>query len=131
MRFQTSLFLALTILFVMGCSSGSQASGTLTGHVDIGPLQPVERVGVPQPTPSPAMYAAWRIVVLSQDGKREIARGEIDSSGHYQIKLLDGKYMVTAKPVNGAGLGGQQVVPVQIIKGEATQLDISIDTGIR
>jgi hypothetical protein len=131
MRFQTSLFLALTILCVMGCSSGSQASGTLTGHVDIGPLQPVERVGVPQPTPSPAMYAAWRIVVLSQDGKREIARGEIDSSGHYQIKLLDGKYMVTAKPVNGAGLGGQQVVPVQIIKGEATQLDISIDTGIR
>jgi hypothetical protein len=77
------------------------------------------------------MYAAWRIVVLSQDGKREIARGEIDSSGHYQIKLPDGKYMVTAKPVNGAGLGGQQVVPVQIIKREATQLDISIDTGIR
>jgi hypothetical protein len=131
MRFQTSLFLALTILCVMGCSSGSQASGTLTGHVDIGPLLPVERVGVPQPTPSPAMYAAWRIVVLSQDGKREIARGEIDSSGHYQIKLPDGKYMVTAKPVNGAGLGGQQVVPVQIIKREATQLDISIDTGIR
>jgi hypothetical protein len=131
MRFQTSLFLALTILFVMGCSSGSQASGTLTGHVDIGPLQPVERVGVPQPTPSPAMYAAWRIVVLSEDGKREIARGEIDSSGQYQIKLPDGKYMVTARPVNGAGLGGQQVHPVEILTGKTTQLDISIDTGIR
>jgi hypothetical protein len=77
------------------------------------------------------MYAAWRIVVLSEDGKREIARGEIDSSGQYQIKLPFGKYMVTARPVNGGGLGGQQVVPVQIIKGKATQLDISIDTGIR
>lgn len=131
MRFQTSLFLALTILCVMGCSSGSQASGTLTGHVDIGPLQPVERVGVPQPTPSPAMYAAWRIVVLSQDGKREIARGEIDSSGHYQIKLPDGKYLVTAKPVNGEGLGGQQGHPVEILTGKTIQLDISIDTGIR
>ena len=131
MRFQTSLFLALTILCVMGCSSGSQAGGTLTGHVDIGPLQPVERVGVPQPTPSPAMYAAWRIVVLSEDGKREIARGEIDSSGQYQIKLPDGKYMVTARPVNGAGLGGQQVHPVEILTGKTTQLDISIDTGIR
>ena len=131
MRFQTNLFLALTILFVMGCSSGSQASGTLTGHVDIGPLQPVERVGVPQPTPSPAMYAAWRIVVLSEDGKREIARGEIDSSGQYQIKLPDGKYMVTARPINGAGLGGLQVHPVEILTGKTTQLDISIDTGIR
>jgi hypothetical protein len=39
--------------------------------------------------------------------------------------------MVTARPVNGAGLGGQQVHPVEILTGKTTQLDISIDTGIR
>ncbi|MGZ6346039.1 MAG: hypothetical protein ACXWNC_00510 [Anaerolineales bacterium] len=131
MRLQTNLILFLTFVLTAGCSSGIQESGTLTGHVDIGPLQPVQRVGEPQPTPSPAMYAAWRIVVLSEDGKREIADGEIDSSGQYQIKLTIGKYMVTARPVNGAGLGGQQVKPVEILMGKTIHLDISIDTGIR
>jgi hypothetical protein len=118
MRFQTSLILLLTIVLAAGCSSGSQASGTLTGHVDIGPLQPVQRVGEPPPTPSPAMYAAWRIVVLSEDGKREIARGEIDSSGQYQIKLPFGKYMVTARPVNGGGLGGSKLCPCRLLRGK-------------
>jgi hypothetical protein len=131
MRFQTNLILLLTLFLAAGCSSGSEASGTLTGHVGIGPLQPVQRVGELPPTPSPAMYAAWRIVVLSQDGKREIAQGEINSGGKYLIKLAAGKYIVTAKPVNGAGLGGQQIELVEIIKWKTTQLDISIDTGIR
>jgi hypothetical protein len=131
MRIQTSLFLALTILFATGCSTVSQVHGTLAGHVDIGPLQPVERVGEPQPTPSPEMYAAWRIVVLSQDGKREIARTEIDSRGNYQVIIPAGKYMVTAKPTSGVGLGGQRVQPVEVFSGETTQLDVSIDTGIR
>jgi hypothetical protein len=131
MRTLMTLILALSIVLAAGCSSGSQESGTLTGHADIGPLQPVQRVGEPQPTPSPAMYAAWRIVVLSEDGKREIARGEIDSRGQYQIKLTIGKYVVTAKPVNGVGLGGQQEHTVEIMMGKTTQLDISIDTGMR
>ncbi|MGA2503413.1 MAG: hypothetical protein ABSG01_04915 [Anaerolineales bacterium] len=131
MRFQNLLFLALVIGLAAGCSSSGQSSGTLIGHVDIGPLQPVERIGVPQPTPSPSMYAAWQIVILSEDGKREIARTEIDSKGDYQISIPVGKYMVTAKPISGGGLGGQQVQPMEIIKVKITHFDISIDTGIR
>jgi hypothetical protein len=131
MRFIMSAFLALSIIITGGCSSLNRASGTLGGHVDIGPLQPVQRVGEPQPTPSPEMYAAWQIVVLSADGKREITRADIDSGGDYQIILPVGNYMVTAKPVNGGGLGMQRVESVEIFCGKSTKLDISIDTGIR
>lgn len=131
MRLPTLVLLMLTIIIAVSCSNGSQVIGTLSGHVDIGPLLPVQRVGEPQPTPSPAMYAAWQIVALTPDGKREIMRAVIDSSGYYQISLPPGKYLVTAKPVNGGGLGMQQLQPVEIFKGETTPLDISIDTGIR
>jgi hypothetical protein len=131
MRFLTLVFLTVTIVFAAGCSSGSQAIGILTGHVAIGPLQPIERVGEPQPTPSPAIYAAWKIVVFSADGRNEIVRADIDSGGDYQMSIHAGKYIVTAQPVNGGVLGGQQVQPVEIFKGETTKLDVSIDTGIR
>jgi hypothetical protein len=131
MRIQLIVFLLVIVFMSAGCSNGNQASGTLTGHVDIGPLQPISRVGQPEPTPSPEMYAAWQIVVLAENGKREIARAGINSKGNYQIQLPAGKYNVTAKPVNGAGVGGQQEHSVGINKGETIHLDISIDTGIR
>lgn len=131
MRKQTLLLVSVIVLALSGCSTGNQTYGTLTGHVDIGPLMPVSRVGQPDPTPSPEMYAAWKIVVFSEDGKREMARANINSVGDYQIQLPTGKYMITAKPVNGVGLGGQQQLPVEIIMDETIHLDISIDTGIR
>lgn len=131
MRNQTFLFLSVIVFGLAGCSTGNQAIGMLAGHVDIGPLLPVSRVGQPEPTPSPEMYAAWKIVVFSENGKREMARANINSVGDYQIQLPTGKYMITAKPVNGVGLGGQQPLPVEIIMDETIHLDISIDTGIR
>ena len=131
MRYQTFLFLSVIVFTLAGCSTGNQIFGTLAGHVDIGPLMPVSQVGQPEPSPSPKMYAAWKIVVLSEDGKREIARADINHLGDYQIQLPTGKYTITAKPVNGVGLGGQQLLPVEIIIDETIHLDISIDTGIR
>ena len=125
------LFIILGIVLAAGCASAPQVPGILSGHVDIGPLVPVSRVGVPDPTPSPEMYAAWKIVVLSEDGKRELARVDIGPTGDYQVQLSAGTYVVTAKPVSGSGLGAQQVQTVNIIQDLTTRLDISIDTGIR
>jgi hypothetical protein len=106
--------------------------GTLEGHVTIGPLQPVQREGDPEPTPSPETYAAWQIVVYTEDGEREIGRADIDAQGNYQITLLVGVYVVTAEPTSGrGGPGGSQVHNVEITSGRVTRLDLDIDTGIR
>ena len=131
LRSITRFGIILGILLSAGCTSIRQETGLLTGHVEIGPLTPVSRVGVPDPTPSPAMYAAWKIVILSQDGKKELARVDIGPTGDYQVRLSVGTYLVTAKPVNGAGIGGAQVQAVNIGQGQVTRKDISIDTGIR
>lgn len=130
-RTNLRILLTLAVIFVVGCSPDGAGEGMLKGHVDIGPLQPVQRAGQPEPTPSAEVYAAWRIVVFSKDGTREIAYATIDSAGMYEISLPPGTYMVAGRPASGTGFVGQQKQPVKIIKNETTLLDISIDTGIR
>lgn len=121
----------LAIFGATSCSPDGVGEGILKGHVDIGPLQPISQAGVPEPTPSAEIYAAWRIVVFSEDGIREIASSTINSAGMYEISLPPGSYLVAGRPASGTGLLGQPKQPVEIFKGEITQQDISIDTGIR
>lgn len=76
------LLIAWTII-ITGCSLVSREEGTLSGHVAIGPLVPVLREGEIEPTPSPEVYAAWQIVVYTEDMRREVARAHIDPAGNY------------------------------------------------
>ena len=125
------LFTALVIT-ITSCSLLQPKKGTLSGHVTIGPLVPVLREGEAEATPSPDVYAAWQIVIYTEDMQREIARGNIDSAGNYQIALPTSTYMVTAEPTGaGGGPGGSEVYSVEIIKDRVTSLDLDIDTGIR
>jgi hypothetical protein len=125
------LFL-LTCLVVLAtaCTSERQKTGALTGHVTIGPLQPVQREGEPEPTPAPEVYAAWQIVVYTLDMRKEVARAAIDDEGNYAIELRPGTYTVMAQQATGRGLP-QGTYAVGITAGQTTQQDIDIDTGIR
>jgi hypothetical protein len=120
--------LAAAALF--GCSHQQQASGVLTGHVSIGPLVPVVREGVPEPTPAPEVYAARQVVIYRSDGRKEIARAGIDASGDYRVDLAPGNYVVD---INHGGIDMASGLPaeIQIQAGQITRLDIDIDTGIR
>lgn len=102
----------------------------LEGHVTIGPLVPVVIEGVPEPTPAPEVYAAREIVIFSSDGKTEVAWAKIDAEGNYRIELAVGTYVVD---INHAGIDFAKGLPheVVILAGQATRLDVDIDTGIR
>ena len=124
------LLLACIVLLVAACSSAGREVGALTGHVTIGPLQPVQREGEPAPTPGPEVYAAWEIVVRTLDTRKEVARAAIDDEGNYALELQAGTYTVTAEQTTGRGLS-QSTHTVGITAGQTTQQDIDIDTGIR
>lgn len=104
--------------------------GTLEGHVTIGPLVPVSRDGEPDPTPSPEVYAARKILIFEEDGKTEVAQVDIDSEGNYHVELPAGSYVVD---INHSGMDHAAGLPmlVEITAGEITQFDVDIDTGIR
>lgn len=104
--------------------------GILEGQVTIGPLVPVVRQGVSEPTPAPEVYAARHIVIFSEDGEQELERVSIEANGRYQTGLPAGTYVVD---INHAGIDSAAGLPatVNIRDGQTTVLNIDIDTGIR
>jgi hypothetical protein len=126
-----SLFLlTLLLVFLSACQPQAVEFGILEGQVSIGPLVPAVREGESEPTPAPEVYAAREIVVSSQNGKKEITRLAIGPDGVYRAELPVGNYLVD---INHAGIDRADGLPakITITAGQATRLDIDIDTGIR
>ncbi|MGE5263777.1 MAG: hypothetical protein ACM3S0_10365, partial [Acidobacteriota bacterium] len=67
--------------------------GFLAGHVNIGPLSPVQRAGE-TPVVPPEVYAARQIVVYKEDGKTKVVQPKIDDQGNYRVTLAPGVYVV-------------------------------------
>lgn len=104
--------------------------GVLQGHVDIGPLSPVQRIGVPPPTVPPEVYAARQVVIYKEDGQTELTRLKLDANGNYRVQLAPGNYVVGMARV---GIDRARGLPanITISSNVTTTLDISVDTGIR
>ena len=107
------------------------AVGYLEGRAAIGPLTPVEKVGVPSPTPSPAMCTAQGLTIHDARSSAEVARFSLQPDCTYRVALKPGRYVVDL--MRTQGIGGSKDLPktVDIEGGRTLRLDISIDTGIR
>ena len=126
------LLSALLFLFALGCeaSGNNQATGVLQGHLKIVSLQTVQPADGSLPTVTAGTYAEFPLVVLSSDGKQQIAVMTADAKGNYRVELPPGKYVldienrarkhVRAKPV-----------PFTISSGQTAHVDMEMDTGIR
>ncbi len=102
-------------------------TGTLSGKVSVGPICPVERVGVPCPVP-PEAYTSREVIVYSET--TIVARSHFNSDGTYRFELPAGQNFVA---IPQSGIGGSKELPktITITAGKTTTLDFSIDTGIR
>jgi hypothetical protein len=115
---------------VSGSSTALTArNGILSGSVTVGPICPVERVGVPCPVPSVA-YTSREVIVYAANGSTIVARKNFNPDGTYSFSLPAGSYVVNTP---NSGIGGARNLPqtVTIKSGQTTTLDFSIDTGIR
>jgi hypothetical protein len=108
--------LALSLPALAG--SATTATG-LRGHVTIGPLTPVCRVGTPCSGP------AKNTALVFQHGSK-IYRVTTDGYGNYRIPLSAGSYGVRASK-------GMSIRPavVTVVAGRTRTVNLSIDTGIR
>ena len=123
------LIITLTLLLT-ACAAAPRETGTLEGHVNIGPLVPVVREGEAEPTPAPEVYAGREIVIFAEDGQTEVTRAKIDPNGNYHVTLPVGTYVVD---INHLGIDRGLNLPqtVQITSQQVIRLDVEIDTGIR
>ena len=124
------LFAILCALIAPACTMSSQETGTLEGHVTIGPLVPAVQEGIPEPTPAPEVYAARQIVVLRERDGKEVVRLTINTEGNYRGELPVGTYLVD---INHLGIDSAEGFPmtVEIVPDQVTRIDVDIDTGIR
>jgi len=126
----TSSSPAASVAPVITTTAASAPMGYLEGRASIGPLQPVERVGVPPPTPSPATCTARGLVMFDSQSGAEAARFDLGPDCTYRVALPPGTYRVELQR-RGIDISKDLPRTVAILSGQTTRLDISIDTGIR
>jgi len=107
--------------------------GTLKGKISIGPLCPVETVPPrPECQPTAETYKAWQIAVWNQAKTQVIVDITPSLDGNYSIQLPVGKYIIDFKTPKTYTIGGNNLPKqITISRGFTTQLDVTIDTGIR
>ena len=106
------------------------AVGVLRGQVYIGPLQPVERVGEPTPTPNPSLFADRWVLVYADDGTSLLRRLPIAANGTYVTELAPGSYALSITR-RGIESSDDTPRPIVIQANQTLVADVHIDTGIR
>jgi hypothetical protein len=103
--------------------------GFMEGHLKIVVIRAVEPDDMPQPAPE--TYAEYPLVILSQDGKREIARLTADKSGNYRVALPPGAYILHVQEraeerIHAIHANPQ---PFTVVSNQTVRVDLSIFIG--
>lgn len=119
----------LVFIFFFPHQRAGTGTGYLQGTVTIGPLCPVEPCHISEEQRA-AAYAARHLVVSGPGYSGIVPEAGFPPDGNYRIALPTGTYDVSLPP---GGIGGSPDLPRHIVvrSGQATFLNISIDTGIR
>lgn len=132
MLFFKYLLVSCLFLSPLGCPASDHIlpPGMLQGQLHIVSPKTIELADGTAPAVIAATYAEYPLVVLSQDGKKEIAKVTADGSGHYQLALPPGVYVldvqdrvrkhVRAKPQE-----------FEVVSNQTVHVDMDMDTGIR
>jgi hypothetical protein len=122
------------ILFGGTASINAAPPGSVEGHLKIFSVKEVELAGENSPTVTPKTYAGnyaeYPLIILSQDGKKEITRVTANAEGNYRVSLPPGDYILD---VQGRRPGGVRAKPqpFKVISNQTVRVDMDIDTGVR
>jgi len=85
---------------------------------------------MPRPEIAPESYAEYPLVVLSQDGKKEVARLTADEDGNYRIALPPGAYILDIQNRAAKRLRARPQ-PFTVVSDQTVRVDMNVNTGIR
>jgi hypothetical protein len=121
----------LVLLFAMllSCALAASHPGVIEGHINIGPLSPVEHVGGPTTAALAEAYRSLKVTVFAADGKTEVAQLTPDSQGNFRQSLAPGTYVLDVPRSRMTKANLPQTIT--IVSDQTVHVDINIDTGIR
>jgi hypothetical protein len=127
-----SLLLGWVFLLPVGClASDNAAPGFLEGHLRILASRDVELAEGNPPKFGAGNYAEYPLIILSQDGKKEIARVTADGNGAYRVALPPGDYILDVKGRVPKGHVRAKPQTFTVVANQIVHVDMNVDTGIR
>jgi hypothetical protein len=75
-------------------------------------------------------YAEHPLIILSQDGKKEIARVTADENGNYRVSLPPGDYVLDVQDRRRRHIRAAPQ-PFTVASNRTVHVDMNIDTGVR
>ena len=127
-------FVAAACIFLMLAGSASvkaAAEGFMDGHLKVVVIRAVEPDNMPQSAPE--TYAEYPLIILSQDGKREIARLTADKSGNYRAALPPGAYILAVQERPAEERAAERInanrQPFTVVPNQTVRVDMTIFIG--
>jgi hypothetical protein len=125
-----SVAAACIFLMLAGTASIQAApQGVMEGHLKIVVIRAVE----PDNIPPPENYAEYALIILTQEGKREIARLTADKSGNYRFALPPGAYILALQERSGEEHAAERIhanpQPFTVVSNQTVRVDMTIFIG--
>jgi hypothetical protein len=127
--FLKNLIAGCIFLVLAGSATASDAlpSGVMEGHLKILSSKPVDIGDENAATVTAENYADYPLIILSQEGKKEIARVTADENGNYRVALPPGDYILDVQ-----GRARKHVrwkpQPFTVVSNQTVRVDMAIDT---
>ena len=127
-------FVAAAGIFLMLAGNASikaAPQGFMEGHLKIVVIRAVEPDNMPQSAPE--TYPEYPLIILSQDGKREIARLTVDKSGNYRAALAPGAYILAVQERPAEERVAEHIhanrQPFPVVPNQTVRVDMTILIG--
>jgi hypothetical protein len=105
--------------------------GFVEGHLKIVSPKEVELAdGSPPADVATMNYAEYPLIILSRDGKTEIARVTADQNGNYRVSLPPGDYVLDVQDRRRRHVRASPQ-PFRVASNQTVRVDMNIDTGVR
>jgi|SRR4029450_288234 hypothetical protein len=119
----------VTFLLVYSASINAAEQGFLEGHMKIifgMAVEPSDEM--PRQTVTAEKYAEYPLIVLSQDGQKEIARVTADGNGNYRATLPSGNYILDVQDRAAKRLRARPQ-PFSVVSNQTVHVDMNVIIG--
>src|SRR5213080_3367184 len=124
-------YLIAVCIFSVVAGATAEPPGFMEGRLKIISPKEVELADGNAPAITAENYAQYPLIILSQDGKKEIARITADGNGNYRIALPPGDYILDAQGRPPKGHVRAKPQRFTVTSNQIARVDMDIDTGIR